>query len=75
MMKFVAIVSSMALALIVFGTNHVVITSSGLTWKGGQAFAADMPQPPPPMAPVGKGKAPIGKGKGKAPPPAIVTKG
>ena len=47
-------------------TNQVVKTSSGLTVKGGQALAADMPLPPPAMvaAPVGKGKAPIGKGKG-----------
>lgn len=75
MMKSLAIVSSMALALIVLGTNHLVITTSGLTLTGGQALAADMPPPPPVMAPVGKGKAPIGKGKGKAPPPAIVTKG
>jgi len=47
-------------------TNQVVKTSSGLTVKGGQALAADMPLPPSAMvaAPVGKGKAPIGKGKG-----------
>jgi len=68
---------SLVLALIVMNTAQVVKTSSGLTVKGGQAFAADLPAPappPPPMvAPVGKGKAPIGKGKGKAPPP-VVTK-
>jgi hypothetical protein len=70
---------SLALALIVMDTN-VVKTPSGLTVKGGQALAADLPAPPPPMAapvvaPVGKGKAPIGKGKGKGPPPPVVTKG
>ena len=54
-------------------TNQVVKTSSGLTVKGGQALAADMPLPPPiaAPAPVGKGKAPvIGKGKGP-----VVTRG
>ena len=66
---------AMVLALVVMNTAQVVSTSSGLTVKGGQAFAADLPPPPPPpmVAPVGKGKAPIGKGKGKAPPP-VVTK-
>ncbi len=68
---------SLVLALIVMDTNQVVRTSSGLTVKGGQAFAADMPPPMAPApAPIGKGKAPIGKGKGKgkAPPP-VITKG
>ena len=72
---------SLVLALIVMDTNQVVKTSLGLAVKGGQAYAADMP-PPPPMAapvaaPIGKGKAPVigkGKGKGKAPPP-VITKG
>ena len=60
---------SMVLALIVMDTHRVVNTSAGLTLKGGQALAADLPPPPPPpmAAPVGKGKAPIGKGKGKGP--------
>ena len=66
---------SLVLALIAMDTTQVVKTSSVLTVKGGQAFAADLPAPAPApmMAPVGKGKAPIGKGKGKAPPP-VVTK-
>jgi hypothetical protein len=61
----------------VMDTNQVVKTPSGLTVKGGQALAADMPPPmaAPVAAPVGKGKAPIGKGKGKGPPPPVVTKG
>jgi hypothetical protein len=65
---------SMVLALFVMDTR-VVGTSSGLTVKGGQAHAADMPPPmaAPVAAPVGKGKAPIiGKGKGKGP---VVTRG
>jgi hypothetical protein len=81
-MKQILVVGcSMVVALIVMDTNQVVKTPSGLTVKGGQALAADMPAPrPPPMAapvaaPVGKGKAPIGKGKGKGPPPPVVTKG
>jgi hypothetical protein len=79
MKRILAVVCSMVLALIVMDANQVVKTPSGLTVKGGQALAADMP-PPPPMAapvaaPVGKGKAPvIGKGKGKGPPPPVVTK-
>jgi hypothetical protein len=66
----------LVLALIVMDTNQVVKTSSGLTVRGGQALAADMPPPAPVVAPpsYGKGKAPIGKGKGKAPPP-VITKG
>jgi hypothetical protein len=74
-MKQILVVGcSMILALVVMGTN-VVKTSSGLTVKGAEALAADLPMPPPvvaPVAPVGKGKAPIGKGKGKGP---IVTRG
>jgi hypothetical protein len=67
----------LVLALIVMDAQ-VVKTPLGLTVKGGQALAADLPPPPmaaPMAAPVGKGKAPIGKGKGKgkAPPP-VVTK-
>ncbi len=71
MKRILAFGCSMVLALIVMDTTQVVKTPSGLTVKGGQALAADMPLPPPsppPMAaPVGKGKAPIGKGKGKGP--------
>jgi len=73
-MKQILVVGSIVLALIVMDTN-VVKTSSGLTVKGTEAIAADLPMPPPPpvVAPVGKGKAPIiGKGKGKGP---IVTRG
>jgi len=73
-MKQILVVGcSIVLALIVMDTN-VVKTSSGLTVKGTEAIAADLPIPPPPpvVAPVGKGKAPIGKGKGKGP---IVTRG
>jgi hypothetical protein len=79
MKQTLAFSCSLVLALIVMDTNQVVKTSSGLTVKGGQALAADMP-PPAPVAPpsYGKGKAPIGKGKGKgkgkAPPP-VITKG
>jgi hypothetical protein len=76
MKQILAVGSVMVLALIVMDTAQVVKTPSGLTMKGGQALAADMPLPPPmapPVAaPVGKGKAPIGKGKGKGP---IVTRG
>jgi hypothetical protein len=75
MKQILAVGCSMVLALIVMDTAQVVKTPSGLTViKGGQALAADMPAPPPPMAapvaaPVGKGKAPVGKGKGP-----VVTK-
>ena len=71
MKKFLVMVGTMVLALIVMDTNQVVKTPSGLTVKGGQALAADMPLPPV-VAPVGKGKAPIGKGKGKGP---VITRG
>jgi len=76
MKQILAVGCLTVLALIVMDTN-VVKTSSGLTVKGGQALAADMPPPmaAPVAAPVGKGKAPIGKGKGKGPPPPVVTKG
>ena len=40
--------------------------------KGGSVFAADMPLPPPPAAPIGKGKGKAPYGKGKSP---IVTRG
>ena len=77
MKQLLAVVCLAVLALIVMDSGQVVTGPTGLTIKGGQALAADMPPPPPPpvVAPVGKGKAPyIGKGKGKAPPP-VVTKG
>jgi hypothetical protein len=72
-MKQILVVGcSIVLALIVMDTN-VVKTSSGLSVKGTEALAADLPMPPPVVAPVGKGKAPIiGKGKGKG---LIVTRG
>ena len=74
MKQMLAVGCLTVLALIVMDTNQVVKTPSGLTVKGGQAFAADMAVKAPPVAaPVGKGKAPIiGKGKGKGP---IVTNG
>jgi hypothetical protein len=77
MKQILAVGCLTVLALIVMDTNQVVKTPSGLTVKGGQALAADMPPPmaAPVAAPVGKGKAPIGKGKGKGPPPPVVTKG
>ena len=81
MKKIVIITGSMALALILMDTYHVVKAPLGLSVvKAGQAFAADMRPPPPPppppiVAPVGKGKAPIGKGKGKYPVAPVVTKG
>jgi hypothetical protein len=75
MKQFLAVACLAVLALIVMDSGQVVTGPTGLTIKGGQALAADMAPPPPPVvAPVGKGKAPIGKGKGKAPPP-VVTKG
>ena len=75
MKQFLAVACLAVLALIVMDSGQVVTGPTGLTIKGGQALAADMAPPPPPVvAPVGKGKAPWGKGKGKAPPP-IVTKG
>jgi hypothetical protein len=75
MKQFLAVACLAVLALIVMDSGQVGVGPTGLTIKGGQALAADMAPPPPPVvAPVGKGKAPWGKGKGKAPPP-IVTKG
>jgi len=77
MKQFLVVASLSAFALIAMDSGQVVKGPSGLTIKGGQALAADMPvkaPPPPPPAPVGKGKAPIiGKGKGKYP-TAVVTK-
>jgi hypothetical protein len=76
MKKVFGIAATAALAFVVMNASPVVKMSSGFgVSMGGQALAADMAPPPPPVvAPVGKGKAPIGKGKGKAPPP-VVTKG
>jgi hypothetical protein len=75
MKQFLAVACLAVLALVVMDSGQVGVGPTGLTIKGGQALAADMAPPPPPVvAPVGKGKAPWGKGKGKAPPP-IVTKG
>ena len=76
MKQILAVACLAVLALIVMDSGQVGVGPTGLTIKGGQALAADMAPPPPPVvAPVGKGKAPYwGKGKGKAPPP-IVTKG
>ena len=77
MKQFLAVACLAVLALVVMDSGQVVTGPAGLTVKGGQALAADLPPPPPPpvVAPVGKGKAPyVGKGKGKAPPP-VITKG
>jgi hypothetical protein len=76
MKKLFGIAATAALAFVVMNASPVVKMNSVLGVSlGGQALAADMAPPPPPVvAPVGKGKAPIGKGKGKAPPP-VVTKG
>ena len=76
MKKLLGIAATAALAFVVMNASPVVKMNSVLGVSlGGQALAADMAPPPPPVvAPVGKGKAPIGKGKGKAPPP-VVTKG
>jgi hypothetical protein len=77
MKQFLAVACLSTFGLIVMDSGHVVMGPTGLTIKGGQAMAAEMPvkaPPPPPPAPVGKGKAPIiGKGKGKAP-TTVVTK-
>jgi hypothetical protein len=59
MKKFIAMVCSMLLALIVMDASQVTKDPKGLTVAQG----------------YGKGKAPIGKGKGKGPPPPVVTKG
>jgi hypothetical protein len=76
MKKIFGVACTAALGLAVLSASPVVKMQSGFGVSlGGQALAADMAPPPPPViAPVGKGKAPIGKGKGKAPPP-VVTKG
>ena len=76
MRQILAIACFMVLALVLMDSYQVVKAPSGLSIiKAGQALAADLGRPPPPVvAPVGKGKYPIGKGKGKAPPP-VVTKG
>jgi hypothetical protein len=76
MKKAFGIAATAALAFVVMNASPAVKMNSVLGVSlGGQALAADMAPPPPPVvAPVGKGKAPIGKGKGKAPPP-VVTKG
>jgi hypothetical protein len=72
MKRILVVGCSTVLALIVMQTN-VVKTPSGLTVRGAEARAADLPppMPPPVIVPVGKGKAPI-VGKGKAP---IVARG
>jgi hypothetical protein len=76
MKKLFGIAATAGLAIAMMTASPVVKMNSVLGVSlGGQALAADMAPPPPPVvAPVGKGKAPIGKGKGKAPPP-VVTKG
>jgi hypothetical protein len=71
MKQILAVGCATILALVAMDTNQVVKSPSGLSVKRGQALAADMPMPPPIVAPVGKGKAPIGKGKG----PIVVTRG
>jgi hypothetical protein len=54
------------LALVVMDSGHVIMGPTGLAIMGGQALAAEL-APPPPPAPLGKGKAPFLIGKGKAP--------
>jgi len=68
MKQFLAVACLSALSLVVMDAGQVIMG------KGGQALAAEL-APPPPPAPVGKGKAPWFVGKGKAPPaPHYVTK-
>ena len=58
---------AMVLALIVMDTTQVVTTPSGLTVKGGQALAADMPprRRPSPRQ-LARGKRQLAKGKGRS---------
>jgi hypothetical protein len=64
---------ALALAFAVVSFTEVVKSPSGFAVvKGGSVFAADMPLPPPPAAPIGKGKGKAPYGKGKSP---IVTRG
>jgi hypothetical protein len=73
MKQFLAVACLSVLALVVMDSGQVIMGPTGLAIKGGQALAAEL-APPPPPAPVGKGKAPILIGKGKAPPAHVVTK-
>ena len=73
MKHFLAVACLSAFALVVMSSGQVIMGPTGLAIKGGQALAAEL-APPPPPAPVGKGKAPIFIGKGKAPPARVVTK-
>jgi hypothetical protein len=67
MKKIFGVACTAALGLAVLSASPVVKMQSGFGVSlGGQALAADMAPPPPPViAPVGKGKAP----------PPVVTKG
>jgi hypothetical protein len=67
MKQFLSVACLSVLALVVMDSGQVIMC------KGEQALAAEL-APPPPPAPVGKGKAPIFIGKGKAPPATVVTK-
>jgi hypothetical protein len=73
MKQFLSVACLSVFALVVMGSGQVIMGPTGLAIKGGQALAAEL-APPPPPAPVGKGKAPIFIGKGKAPPAHVVTK-
>ena len=66
MKPFLAVACLSVLALVVMDSGQVIMGPTGLTIMGGQALAAEL-APPPPPAPVGKGKAPFLIGKGKAP--------
>ena len=46
MKQFLAVACLAVLALIVMDSGQVVTAPTGLTVKGGQALAADMPPPP-----------------------------
>ena len=66
MKQFFAVACLSVLVLVVMDSGHVIMGPTGLAIMGGQALAAEL-APPPPPAPVGKGKAPFLIGKGKAP--------
>jgi len=50
MKRILAVGCATVLALVAMDTNQVVKTPSGLSVKRGQALAADMPMPPPPLS-------------------------
>jgi hypothetical protein len=73
MKQFPAVACLSVFAVVVMDSGQVIMGPTGLAIMGGQVLAAEL-APPPPPAPVGKGKAPIFIGKGKAPPAHVVTK-